>query len=213
LVSDGTSDQALLPILTWLLREHRIEYPIQPQWADLSRLRRPPQSLADRIVQCLDLYPCHLLFVHRDAERQPRELRATEIRKAIEEALSAVAVPPAVCVVPVRMQEAWLLFDESALRWAAGNPSGRQQLELPRIGELEQLPDPKRILYELLREASGLQGRRRKRFPAPIRARRVAEFVSDFTPLRKLPAFNALDAELGQTIQAEGWHSTIEKVS
>ena len=38
LLSDGSSDQALVPILTWLLRAQGIHGAIQPEWADLRRL-------------------------------------------------------------------------------------------------------------------------------------------------------------------------------
>jgi hypothetical protein len=103
------------------------------------------------------------------------------------------------------MQEAWLLFDEKAIRNAAGNPNGRTPLNLPVVTELEQLPDPKNDLYELLREASGLHGRRRKRFAVNIAARRVAEFIDDFTPLRTLPAFKALEAEVETIVKTQNY--------
>jgi len=204
LLSDGSSDEALLPLLTWLLQAHLVECAIQPKWADLRLLRKPPKTLSPRIIQSLKLYPCDLLFVHRDAEKEPREVRVAEIVEAIEAAGESVSIP-VVCVVPVRMQEAWLLFDEVALRRAAGNPRGREPLQLPLIAKLEQLPEPKNDLHELLREASGLQRRRRKQFPVRERARRVAEFIYDFTPLHSLPAFQAREAELEQVIQEQGW--------
>jgi hypothetical protein len=206
LLSDGSSDKALMPMLTWLLREHQVECAIQSTWADLRRLPKPPKTLLPRIISGLDLYPCNLLFVHRDAEKESREKRVVEIQEAIEEAVKkSVAVPPAICVIPVRMQEAWLLFDEVALRKAAGNPRGRQPLQLPAIATLEQLPDPKDILHGLLREASGLTGRRLKQFSVNERVHRVAELINDFSPLRVLPAFQALEAEMKQVIQVQGW--------
>lgn len=200
LLSDGVSDQALLPLLTWLLRQQQVNCPIQPEWADLRWLRHPPKTLANRIRTSLDLFPCDLLFVHRDAESGPREKRVTEINTALAE-LKQATVSAVVCVVPVRMQEAWLLFDEPALRRAAGNPSGKQRLTLPPLGKLESLPDPKSLLHELLREASGLQGRRRKQFPASTNARRVAEFTQDFAPLRALPAFSALETDVAAIVE------------
>ena len=205
LLSDGSSDVALLPALTWLLREHHVEFAIQPEWADLRRLPNPPRGLTNKIKQSLDLYPCDLLFVHRDSEREPRETRVNEIYQAVAETAKSMAIPPQVCVVPVRMQEAWLLFDESALRMAASNPNGRHPLLLPEITRLEQLPNPKNHLYELLREASGLYGRRRKQFPVHVGVRRVAEFISDFTPLRALPAFTALEVDIAKVIKEQGW--------
>src|SRR5437868_5724727 len=106
LVSDGGTDRALLPILRWLLIEHGIRGPIIEQWADLGRLRVPPKALADRIRTGIDLFPCDLLFVHRDAETAPRENRLAEIGAAIPWMRDSGSLP-FVCVIPVRMTEAW----------------------------------------------------------------------------------------------------------
>jgi hypothetical protein len=206
LLSDGSSDKALIPILTGLLREHHVECAIQAVWADLRRLPKPPKTLSSRIISSLDLYPCDLLFIHRDAEKQPRSFRVAEIQEAMEKAGESLFVP-IVCVVPVRMQEAWLLFDEAALRRASGNPRGRQPLQLPDLARVEQMPDPKNELYSLLQTASGLTGRRLKDFPVRERAQRVAELLDDFTSLRVLSAFSELEAELEQVIQMQGWCS------
>lgn len=83
LVADGASDRALLPILTWLLQSICGSLPIQPAVADLRRLRNPPRALADRIARSLELYPCDLLFVHRDVERDTLEDRVSEITAAL----------------------------------------------------------------------------------------------------------------------------------
>lgn len=206
LLSDGSSGKALLPILSWVLRAHGVHRAIQPEWADLRRLKRPPGVLPRRIRVALDLFPCDLLFVHRDAETTPHRERVSEIRSAVREAAATIeTVPPAVCVVPVRMMEAWLLFDEVAIRAAAGNPRGRQPLRLPRLESLEQLPDPKGKLHEVLREASGLSGRRRGGIRVGKAVHRVAELAGDFTPLRTLPAFVALEEEVGQIATDSNW--------
>lgn len=73
LLCDGSSDKALLSILTWLLQENQVECAIQPQWADLKRLPKRPAALSDKIKNAIDLAPCNILFVHRDAEKEPRE--------------------------------------------------------------------------------------------------------------------------------------------
>ena len=206
LVTNGSSDTTLLPILIWLLRMHGVSCAIQAEWADLRQLRLPKKrGLADRIRWSLDFYPCDLLFVHRDAEREPREKRVAEINEAIEKVVTPHPVPPAVCVVPVRMQEAWLLFDDAAIRHAAGNRSGHHPLDIPPIQRIEQLPDPKAILYECLKQASGLSGRRLKHFPVHKRARRVAELIDDFSPLRALSAFDALESDLVEIIERQSW--------
>ncbi len=207
LLSDGSSDQVLSPILVWLLRRQNVTRAIQPAWADLRWLRRPPAELSGRIDLALELYPCDLLFVHRDAEGAPLAARRAEILGALSDCTEGSA--PAVCIVPVRMQEAWLLFDETAIRHAAGNPSGNQPLTMPRMRDLEALPDPKTLLHELLRDASGLHGRRRSRFSVQTGARRIVEFVEDFSPLLELPAFQVLDDDLRGIVQNHGWAQAI----
>jgi hypothetical protein len=210
LLSDGSSDSALIPVLTWLLQAHLVDCAIQHEWADL---RRVPKSLKDtfskRIKLAVELYPCELLFIHRDAEKEPRQKRVDEIRKAKEEAGESVSVPT-VCVVPVRMTEAWLLFDETALRRAAANPNGKHPLQLPDLTKLEDKPDPKQLLYKLLGEASGLGSHRRKKLRVEELVHRVAEFIDDFALLRAMPAFKALEDELKQVIQEQDWGSEPE---
>ncbi len=196
LLSDGSSDIALLPILTWLLRQHFTEFAIQARWADLRPIKKRPQGLIERIELSLELFPCKLLFVHRDAENQEPDLRRKEIIQAIAMITNNTQRPPAICVVPVRMQEAWLLFDEKALRIAAGNPNGRQALDLPEIRRLESIPDPKVVLRNLLNQASNLRGRRLKKFQANIRPVRVAELIDDFSLLRGLSAFATLEGDI-----------------
>lgn len=207
LLSDGSSDRALIPLLTWLLQEHGVRWAIQSEWADLWRLPVKPRGLIDRIVSSVELYPCDLLFVHRDAERDPHSVRITEIQNAISDASRINVIPPVVCVVPVRMQEAWLLFDEMAIRRAAGNPNGHQSLRLPELSTVESIPDPKNELYKLLRKASGLKGRRLDHLVASRRAIQVSSFIRDFAPLRALPAFNALEDELRHVVIYQRWNS------
>ncbi|HEY9694339.1 MAG TPA: hypothetical protein V6D15_19220 [Oculatellaceae cyanobacterium] len=206
LVSDGSSDKALLSVLTWLLQINLINCAIQPSWADFRHLPNRPKTLPCKIKAALELAPCNLLFVHRDAEKEPHHKRIEEIRQAIQELREFVSVPY-VCVIPVHMTEAWFLFDEAALRRAANNPHGRQELQFPPITKLEQLPNPKHDLHQLLITASGLTGRRLKQFRVHECVHRVAENIDDFSPLRALPAFNALEAEIKKVIQEQGWCS------
>ncbi len=213
LLTDGQSDDALVPCLTWVLRTHGVRRAIQPQWAELRNLPEPPRTLTNRIKVTLDLYPCDLLFVHRDAEGEKREARETEIHRAVAKAGSRLKIPPVVCVVPVRMMEAWLLFSESAIRRAAGNPNGRMFLELPHPLTIESMPDPKAKMFELLREASGLHGRRRKRFATAGSSHRIADFLDDFEPLRGVPAFDALEAEVAKMVKSQGWNDRGESKS
>jgi hypothetical protein len=203
LLSDGSSDQALIAILTWLLQRCGVKGAIQGQWPDFSLLPQPPKPLAKRIKMAVELSPCNLLFVHRDAERAGLQERKSEI----VDASKVLGDLPAVCVVPVRMQEAWLLFDAAALRRAAGNPNGDVELSLPRLADLEGLPSPKETLHGLLREASGLQGRRRKKFRVHTVARRIVDFIEDFSPLLGLPAFLSLERDVREIVGRQGWDS------
>ncbi len=198
LLSDGSSDQVLIPILHWLLARHGVVGPMASSWADFGRLPRPPQTLTDRIRTAIHLYPCDLLFIHRDAERASPASRKAEIRTALQAVASPR--PSAVCVIPVRMQEAWLLIEEAAIRHAAGNRHGQEPLALPALRELERIPDPKAVLHDLLRQASGLNGRRLRNFRVREGARLVTELIRDFSPLLQLPAFQELDADLSKTV-------------
>ncbi|MEW6664572.1 MAG: DUF4276 family protein [Thermodesulfobacteriota bacterium] len=208
LISDGPSDRALIPLLTWVLREKGEITRVQAEWADLGRLPRPPKRLRDRILLAIDLFPCDLLFIHRDAERQETESRCEEIRTAIREAASQGFRTPAVCVVPVQMTEAWLLFDEAAIRLAAGNPNGKNSLSLPELAKIEQIPNPKDILFQALREASGLTARRLKKFNLAGARIRITELIADFSPLRALRAFQELEEKIS-SLRKNGWSFNI----
>ena len=200
LLTDGSSDRALMPVLNWLIRDLHARADMQANWADLFRLPIAPSSLAERIERSIELYPCDLLFVHRDAETASLATRKDEIARALEQAQKRLALPPAVCVSPIRMQEAWLLFDEPAIRRAAGNPHGSQRLALPKLKTVESLPDPKEMLYECLRTASGLSGRHLRKFRERSVVHRVADLIEDFAPLRKLSAFRVLEKDLAAVL-------------
>jgi hypothetical protein len=209
LVSEGSSDRALLPILNWLLRQHTAGYAIQSEWAELRHLPRPPKELAAKIQMSLNLYPCDVLFVHRDADSPDRSsynARVTEIQCALSQ-VDQWDIERSIPVIPVQMTEAWLLFDEAALRRAAGNPNGRQQLEIPPLNRLEQLADPKQVLHQLLKDASELSGRRLKRFPVEARVWRITQFIHDFSLLRALEAFQTLEKNVSQVVRDQGWAS------
>jgi len=197
LITDGSSDTVLMPILRWVLGVLTSE-PVELRWGDLRGLAAPPRSLRARLTCAVELYPCRLLFVHRDAERQPAEERHVEVEEANTTGISHV------CVVPVRMQEAWLLLDEAALREAAGRPSGKQPLGLPPPSRWETLPDPKRILHAALMAASEATGRRANKFNAGAAAHRLADLVSDWSPLRQLSAFRRLEHDTRDILGALG---------
>src|ERR1700678_2441226 len=194
-----------MPVLVWLLKQNGIIDTIQGQWADFRFLPTPPVVLEDRIETAIDLYACDLLFIHRDAEKADPVARRQEISDALAEVArrSNVAVPT-VCVVPVRMQEAWLLLDEMAIRRSAGNPSGRMRLGLPMPSRVERVPDPKSLLFDSVRTASGHTGRRLAKLHMPSLRFRVAELFDDYSRLLPLPAFNLLEQQLRDTAADSG---------
>ena len=203
LVSDGTTDRVLLPIIDWVLEQ--IPWPderrIESQFADTRVLQRGV-GLAGKIESALRLYPCDLLFVHRDAESSDddvRRHRLEEIGRAME-GHSIRYVP----IVPVRMTEAWLLIDRAAICHSAGNPNSKADISLPPLRRLEDQPDPKALLHELLAKASELTGRRAKAFRGELTRRRcfVPEYISDFSPLRQLPAFQAFEEDTRRAIES-----------
>jgi hypothetical protein len=204
------TDEALVPILTWLLHQHLPDIPIQSRWADLRRLPRPPRELADKILKSTELYPCDLLFIHRDAEKASLDTRLNEIKKALNKASTNstnIQIPPAVGVVPVRMTETWLLFDVDAIRQAAGNPNGTVYLDMPALRDLEKQKEPKKDLHALLQTATELGSHRKKRFDTNSAILRIPEYIDDFSPLRKLSAFTALEKEIKTTLKSQGWNN------
>ena len=203
LVADGSSDRALIPIINWVLRENGRVRIARGTNADFRRTRKP-KDLAEKLLLAVELFPCDMLFVHRDAERQDAASRYQEIAEAAKTSFHGRQQRPYICVVPIRMQEAWLLIDEAAIREAAGNPNGTTALSLPTIGNLESLSDPKTVLHRALKLASGRQKRRLKSFDTFGAAALVPEYVTDFSPLRKLSAFQRLESDI-QLLSASGW--------
>lgn len=176
IIVDGTSDAMLRHPVEWAIldiapsariRERRVHprrhLPIGPT---VERVRADARSA--------------LVFVHRDAESASWEDRAAEIPDDV------------VRIVPVRMTEAWFLTDERAIRQASGRPSSSRRLDVPPLRLLETLPDPKRVLDDLLLDAAGPpSGRRRKQYVRDLPRRRqlVAEYTTSFDALRTLGAF------------------------
>ncbi|MBI4661108.1 MAG: DUF4276 family protein [Verrucomicrobia bacterium] len=207
LVAEGPSDEVLKYPLHWLLAQGGVMRAIEATFPDLRQWPQPLRGLPDRIRAALVLSdPCDLLFVHRDSDGEPRENRCAEIQRAIEEVAADLRQRPYVCVVPVRMTEAWFLFDEALLRKAVDNPHGRVPLDLPSLSRVESLPDPKELLQQLISTATEKPPRRLKGFSSTAAFHRLASLITDFSPLRRLQAFQALEADVRHIIQAAGWN-------
>lgn len=174
LLADGTSDSALLSVIRWTVAAAVPKVSIDAP----GFVRRTGPDLAGEMRASIREHRPDVLFVHRDAERERWEVRWREIPD-VDHCV--------VRVVPVRMTEAWFLFDEAAIRAAAGRPNGRADLGIPG-GDHETLPDPKKTLHDALLAASEARGRRRKQLLAdlPSRVRRVSELIDDWSPLRNV---------------------------
>jgi hypothetical protein len=196
LLADGTADKRLLPVVSWTLSQHTTR-PILSTWSDLYFVQPKPRSLVERVLRTVELFPADLLVVHRDAENADPNDRLLEVDTAV-----AKIAFPAIALIPVRMQEAWLLFNEGAIRRAADNPNGTAEIELPKLSRVEEIPDPKEVLFQALRVASGKTGRRLTRFNEERAAHRLADLINDFSPLRALPAFQSFEHRVREFCQA-----------
>lgn len=190
LVTDGSSDRLLVPLIELLLDTHT-DLPYQVNCAD----GLPPASagLTARINSALALFPCDILFVHRDAEGIDSLTREREIESSWPK---SQPIETLVCVIPVRMTEAWLLTDEKPIRAAVGNANGRDELGLPALKDIESLPDPKVILFDALKAATGKNASRKRRFNPHQYRHRVSELMEDLGALRKLKSFKHLEAQI-----------------
>ncbi|MEI8324642.1 MAG: hypothetical protein WCH44_04630 [Betaproteobacteria bacterium] len=190
LVADGSSDRLLVPLIELLFEAHTdLAYQVKCA-EDL-----PPIShgLGARIDSALELFPCDFLFVHRDAESVEAAVRRQEIETSWQDSQKSAIL---ICLVPVRMTEAWLVANEEPIRAAVGNPNGKDPLKLPAVRDIESLPDPKAILFAALKAATGRNASRKRRFNPHQFRHRVSELTVDLEPLRKLSSFRHLEAQV-----------------
>ena len=198
LVCDGTSDRALIPIFEWSLWQLGVRVEFSSQLANFGALLQKPSGLDEKVALALELYPCDILFIHRDSENASPSERVAEIS-------GATATQPLdsaqVAMIPVRMTEAWLLGDEQAIRTASGNPSGTVPLNMPSVARVESIADPKELLFQLIRDASELRGRRLAALDVEMTRTLVSQYINDFSYLRQVPSFIAFESELQSVIQ------------
>ena len=187
LLCEGTSDRALVPHLRQLLSYCGAVEVVGTAVA-LANVRDPEDggsSVLERKIRAVLSTESEfdVLFVHRDADAAGHEERSREIAEASRIVELEV---DRVTVIPVRTTEAWILLDEAAIRRVAGNPGGRQPLDLPRPSRVEDVPNPKAVLESALVAACGHQGHRLKKFRKKLRQhRRIL--------LEQLPVGGALD--------------------
>lgn len=195
LIADGSSDKTLLRVIKWALDNMYPHLASEHHFADFRQLPSPPRTLAEKVGAAKQYYPYDILFIHRDAEKNDNKMvniRMMEICKQIGEA----EFERTVCVVPVKMMEAWFLISAEAIKQAAGNRAFNQALPLPAAKNIDKEKNPKTLLYQLLETASGLKGRRLATFNPNARVHLVAEYIEDFSPLRQVQAFLKFEEEL-----------------
>lgn len=203
LITDGSSDVALIPLIKWLLTDHFNQLPLQFHFADFRQLVNPPNlsDINNRIRTAKEYYPFDILIYHRDAE----ENNISSVTRRKNEVLGALnqdfQEDTIVVVVPVRMMETWLLIDEFAIKKAAGNRNYSEGLKLPSLNNLERISNPKEMLHSALIRASGLKGRRLKKFKPHKAVHLVADNIEDYSPLRALEAFGLFENTLIEEVQ------------
>jgi hypothetical protein len=106
------------------------------------------------------------------------------------------AIPPIVCVIPVKMMETWLLINTEAIKRAAANRNSKSPIALPAIKDLERIQEPKKLLHTLLEGASGLKGRNLTKFNPYQAVHLVSAYIEDYEMLRALYAFQVLEEDI-----------------
>lgn len=199
LVCEGSSDAALVRHLEELCILCGADE-VTGVAPDLALVPEVGHTVAAKVEVALRLEPgVDLVFVHRDADGPDPRSRRAEIEAALEPVHHpALGVP----LVPVQMTEAWLLLDEAQIRRAADNPNGRTVLNLPGPEEVEGIRQPKEVLFELLRTASELSGRRQRKFEKTLvrRRRRLLEELRCDGPVSGVPAWQRLKVDVKEAL-------------
>jgi hypothetical protein len=199
-LADGPSDLPLARHLEWICAEAGTPVTLTP--LDPRFLRTTGRTVVERLEFLIEQQSVgDIVFVHRDAEREPPHRRVAEIEAG---RLAAGLDCPVVPVVPVRMTEAWLLLDDAAIRRVAGKPNGRRRLNLPTPAEAERIADPKTRLRDVLTAASETAGRRRTSFVRDFDRHRalLIERLDPTGPVATLSAWQRLLADTAAALSA-----------
>lgn len=201
LIGDGSSDKALLKIIKWLLDDLYPTIPNSGHFADFSFLSEPPKKgdIKGQIACAKKYFPFDILFYHRDAESTNKDIIAQR-KLEIFDKLDADERRNVICVVPIRMMEAWLLIDPNAIKKAAGNRNSKEPINLPPIKKIEAERDPKQTIQNILRTASGRKGRNLNGFNVQEAIHLVADNITDYGLLRGLTAFQEFENDLSTVV-------------
>ncbi len=199
LIADGRSDKTLIHIIKWSLDNLFPTLANNGVFADFGPLKNPPAKgdIANQIAEAKKYYPFDLIIYHRDAEI----ISNTIINQRKEEVLKfAGIVDNLICIVPIVMMEAWLLFDELSIKKAAENRNYKGKIQLPSSKVIENEREPKKLLQDLLKTVSCKTKRNLKTFNINKAIQLVAENITDFSPLRNLTAFNVFENDLKNAV-------------
>lgn len=196
LLTDGSSDHCLTHHIKWILDQRNVSFRAQIAFRALPHKK----GLLKRVEAALEFYPCDVLFLHRDAENDSYNSRLEEIRRSLDGRIDTPVIP----IIPMKMTEAWLLHDEEAIKKAAENPNSRVDLNLPRLRDIENISDPKNILFEKLKLATGLTGHRLTKYNPHQSRHRVAELISSYGALQAVSSFQFLEREIDTFLQSRG---------
>lgn len=171
---------------------------------DLNRLpNKPGHSVEDKLRAAQELsdggHAYDLVVIHRDSDRDSPDRRRREIAEAVAAVSPGLAHVP---VVPVRMLEAWLLLDQSAIREVAGNPNGRVVLDLPKPARAESMPDPKALLKQAIATASEERGRGLQKLQTRFSANRarLLQMLDREGPVKRLASWQSFTDDLHEAL-------------
>lgn len=193
LLCEGPSDAPLVPVLRTMLLEAGATSAVGEPVPLTGTIQSKFEHLLGRSSSV------DLVFVHRDADSRDPEPRYREIRAG---AVAGGWSGPLVCVVPIQMTEAWLLTSETELRIVAGKRNGRAPLNLPGLGEIERLADPKTRLHDAYVAATETTGRRRRAAESSFGTRRASllERLNHTGEVRRLGSFARLQGEIDEAV-------------
>ncbi|GAA3169597.1 hypothetical protein GCM10010451_17630 [Streptomyces virens] len=172
---------------------------------ELDRLpNKPGHSVVDKLRAAQQLsdagHAYDLVVIHRDSDREPPDRRRREIADAVAAVSPGLAHVP---VIPVRMLEAWLLLDQSAIREVAGNPNGKMALDLPKPARAESVADPKALLKQAIATASGEKGRGLQKLQTRFSANRarLLQMLDRKGPVKQLASWQSFTDDLREVLE------------
>jgi hypothetical protein len=197
---EGTSDQPLADIVEYLFAERNVT--LRLSRPDFSALPRVKKDVRSKVIAGAALMGSSfdLAVVHRDADNAGWDARQKEILDAtLASGVECTPIP----VIPVRMTEAWLLLDEQIIRTVAGNPNGTDGIPLPKLKDVESVPDPKSLLRECLLHAASPRAHRRQTVDRRFyqHRRRLLELLDPHGPIVQLTGWSKLITDIDNYIE------------